>query len=269
MADLQFSAHRRTINSMSKILHNSYKVIIVDVDGTLVTNEFGGKISAKVKKTVLGYKHKIQLGIASGRPLQRVTFIFDELQLTIPCVISGGAQVVDPVTRMILWEQPIEPLDLTPIREILQTVTTNIWVVDETKEIKYAHDMALSKPLNFFIPRIEEKKADVIMAGLSHIPTLALTKIVAYHEGCVALMITHANATKEHAIEKVKELLELKSHNVIGMGDGHNDMPLFRACGFRVAVGNAIPLLKEAADYIAPSVNDDAVAHVIEKFSFN
>ena len=41
------------------------------------------------------------------------------------------------------------------------------------------------------------------------------------------------------------------------------------ACGLKVAMGNAIPELKEIADYVAPSVDDDGVADVIEKFILN
>jgi hydroxymethylpyrimidine pyrophosphatase-like HAD family hydrolase len=53
---------------------------------------------------------------------------------------------------------------------------------------------------------------------------------------------------------------------MIGVGDGHNDLPLFEACGFRVAMGNADEELKKLADYIAPSVEDDGIVDVIEKF---
>lgn len=38
------------------------------------------------------------------------------------------------------------------------------------------------------------------------------------------------------------------------------------ACGLRVAMGNAVDDLKAIADYIAPSVDDDGLAEVIEKF---
>jgi hypothetical protein len=41
------------------------------------------------------------------------------------------------------------------------------------------------------------------------------------------------------------------------------------ACGLKVAMGNAVPELKAIADYIAPSVTDDGMATVIEKFILN
>jgi hydroxymethylpyrimidine pyrophosphatase-like HAD family hydrolase len=60
--------------------------------------------------------------------------------------------------------------------------------------------------------------------------------------------------------------LHLKKDEIIGVGDGYNDFPLLMACGLKVAMGNAVPDLKEIADYIAPSVVEDGVVDIISKF---
>jgi HAD superfamily hydrolase (TIGR01484 family) len=248
---------------------HDYKAIMLDVDGTLITNEYAGKISPKVKQTILRANSKVKVGIASGRPLARVGFIFDELKLKIPCVISGGTQIVDPITRKILWERPILKKDLTEIKKVIKNVPYKVWVVDEVEELLYSQTLTLKNPVNFFMSKIAEEEADRLISILSRIPTLALTKVVAYTPGFVSLHITHAQATKQHAIEKVAEILNLKKDMIIGVGDGHNDIPLFNACGLRVAMGDAVPGLKAQADYIAPSCLEDGVAHVFEKFIMN
>lgn len=248
---------------------HDYKAIMLDVDGTLVTNEYAGKITPKVKETILRANSKVKVGIASGRPLARLGFIFDELKLKIPCVIGGGTQVVDPVTRQILWEQPILKKDVAAIRRVINAVSYKVWVVDEIDEVLYSPKGKLKKPLHFFMSKILEDEADRLIQILSPIPTLALTKVVAYTPGYVSLQITHAQATKQHAIEKVAEILKIDTDRIIGVGDGHNDLPLFKACGFKVAMGDAVPLLKERADYIAPKCVDDGVAHIFEKFIMN
>lgn len=245
---------------------HDYKAIMLDVDGTLVTNEYAGKITPKVKQTILKANAKVKVGIASGRPLARVKFIFGELKLKIPCVVGGGTQIVDPVTQQLLWEQPILKKDVALIRKTLNNAPYKVWVVDEVEEVLYNPKQRLKKPLNFFMSKIREEEADRLIAILSPIPTLALTKVVAYTPGYVSLQITHAQATKQHAIEKVAEILKLEKDKIIGVGDGHNDIPLFKACGFRVAMGDAVPGLKAKADYIAPSCMEDGVAHIFEKF---
>jgi HAD superfamily hydrolase (TIGR01484 family) len=248
---------------------HDYKAIMLDVDGTLITNEYAGKISPKVKQIILKANSKVKVGIASGRPLARVGFIFDELKLKIPCVISGGTQIVDPVTRDIIWEQPILKKDLLKIKAVIKNLPYKVWVVDAVDELLYTTKLNLKNPVNFFMSKITEEEADRLITLLSGVSTLALTKVVAYTPGYVSLHITHAHATKQHAIEKVAEILHLHKDMIIGVGDGLNDLPLFKACGFRVAMGDAVPGLKAIADYIAPSCIDDGVAHIFEKFIIN
>lgn len=250
-------------------IRNKYKTIIFDVDGTLVPNKYNGKVSQQVKNLILNSRDKVNIGIASGRPLERVMPIFKELGLTFPCVVSGGAQIVDPVTGTVIWEQPILDEDVVILRELFNEKPYNVWIVDETQEVLYNADMVLKKPLSFFLSKILEEEADSIIAQLQHIPTLSISKVVAYHKGYVSLIITHVNATKQHAIHKIAELQELNCTGFIGVGDGYNDFALFNACGLKVAVGNAIPELKQKADYIAPTVQEDAAIHVIKKFMLN
>ena len=52
----------------------------------------------------------------------------------------------------------------------------------------------------------------------------------------------------------------------MAIGDGHNDIPLLEAAGFKVAMGNAPDEVKAVADYVAPSLQDDGVAEAIERF---
>ena len=254
---------------MSDKLNAKYKAIFTDVDGTLITNEYGGKLTKRVKKIIINSKKNIFFGIASGRPLDRVTFIFEELGLKKPCIINGGSQIVDPVSRKVLWQQPILPKDLNTVRKQLNKLHEKVWVVDGVKEYRYEKTMKLNSPLHFFISKIEETKADKLIGRLSHIPTLAMTKVVAYHKGYISLQITHAEATKHQAIMKAAQLMDINNEEIIGVGDGYNDYPMFKACGFKVAVGNAVEGLKEKADYIAPPVEDDGVADVLEKFVIN
>ena len=53
------------------------------------------------------------------------------------------------------------------------------------------------------------------------------------------------------------------------VGDGNNDLPLFELAGWKVAMGNGADVLKEAADWIAPSVDEDGLAVAIERFILN
>ena len=73
-------------------------------------------------------------------------------------------------------------------------------------------------------------------------------------------------ATKQHGILEVAKIMGISTHEIIGIGDASNDIPLLMACGLKVAIGNATEDVKAIADYIAPTVEEDGVADVIEKF---
>lgn len=238
---------------------------MLDVDGTLINSAKNEIISKKVKQAILRSNPHVSIAVASGRPLERVSFVFQELELANPCIIGGGAQIVDPKTHKVLWERPILDQDMPSILKIFKKLTEPILALDDTKESYYTGS-SLKKPMGFYIPEIKTKKAEVIIKRLSKNKTLSLHKAVAYKNDHVALHITHAEANKKHATLKVAKLLKLNSNEIIGIGDGYNDFPLFHACGLRVALGNAIEELKKRADYVAPSVTNDGVAHVIEKF---
>ena len=86
-----------------------------------------------------------------------------------------------------------------------------------------------------------------------------------YESNYIDIFTTHPNSTKQHAILKFSQILEIDPKDIMGIGDGYNDMPLLMACGLKVAVGNAINDLKEIADYIAPPVIDDGFAYAVRK----
>jgi hydroxymethylpyrimidine pyrophosphatase-like HAD family hydrolase len=80
------------------------------------------------------------------------------------------------------------------------------------------------------------------------------------------IYITHSEATKYYAAHELARILGIDTSEMIGVGDARNDAPLLNVCGLKIAMGNADNKLKSIAHYIAPSVDEDGVAHVVEKF---
>jgi len=52
---------------------------------------------------------------------------------------------------------------------------------------------------------------------------------------------------------------------VAAFGDGENDLEMIQYAGLGVAMGNAVPLLKQAADLVAPACDEDGAARVLEQ----
>ena len=71
---------------------------------------------------------------------------------------------------------------------------------------------------------------------------------------------------KAKCLEKLLERMQIDRKNVIACGDGFNDLSMIEFAGLGVAMANAQQVVKNAADYITLSNEEDGVAAVVEKF---
>ena len=124
----------------------------------------------------------------------------------------------------------------------------------------------IDKMLSIYVPEIEMKKIDDLVKEFSIDPRIHVQKLTAWDKRLMSLDITSNMASKQHGILEVAKILHISTEEIIGVGDGYNDFPLLMACGLKIAMGNAVPELKAIADFIAPTVEEDGVATVIEKF---
>lgn len=82
----------------------------------------------------------------------------------------------------------------------------------------------------------------------------------------VFLEIVPPSIDKAYSLGKLLEYLGEKKEQMICCGDGFNDKSMIAFAGLGVAMANAQPEVKEVADYITTSNDEDGVALVIDKF---
>ena len=75
--------------------------------------------------------------------------------------------------------------------------------------------------------------------------------------------VTQKGITKAEGMEAVANHLGLSREDVIAFGDGPNDSEMFDYAGFSVAMGNAIPELKERADYVTTDILEDGIYNAL------
>ena len=78
--------------------------------------------------------------------------------------------------------------------------------------------------------------------------------------------ITHIEATKESALEFLCQRWAIDPAHVLALGDAEADIGMIRMAGTGVAMGNAHPEVRAAADWIAPSAGDAGVAVALRQF---
>ncbi len=248
-----------------------YKAVIADVDGTLFApSEMPSpRPSEKLMEAVRKISEMgVIFSIASGRSLSWIEEIIKGFDLKTPIILDNGARIYDCKSKKYIWESLLlKKISQQIIAMLAQDKTLRIIVNDSGRrleDISQISDWKLSKIL---VLGVTPAKAEDLHQQLKMIPNIHVTKSVSgTGEKSQSVHVTNFDATKQVAVGKLLEILRLKKEEVIGIGDSYNDFPLLMACGLKVAMRNAVPEIKEIADYIAPSYEEEGVVEVLERF---
>ncbi|MTD38652.1 Cof-type HAD-IIB family hydrolase [Erwinia sp. CPCC 100877] len=269
------------------------KAIVLDIDGTLLNNE--KQISKKTKEALIhAQKAGIKIVLASGRPTSGMMTYADELKMTDYnglLVSYNGAHVLEAATQKELFSQPLAVKTSRAILEHLKQFDVKPMIAN--KGYMYVNDV-FDGILNlgergeqFNIIEYESRgghfqlceKADLaafvdfplhkilVAADPAYLQANA-AKILAPFENQVSgvfsapmyFEFTDLGIDKANALEQTLKPLGIHQEQLISFGDGHNDLSIINYAGTGVAMGNAVPELKEAADKITTSNNEDGIA---------
>ena len=79
--------------------------------------------------------------------------------------------------------------------------------------------------------------------------------------------LTHPDANKVAALERLCGMVVVKPHEVMACGDGLNDLGMIRLAGLGVVVANARQDVRDQADIVCPSNQDEGIAQLIERMT--
>lgn len=244
-----------------------YKALFLDLDGTTVIHGINTFPSNKVTQAIKQCKDKnISVCLATSRPLDISFPIIEHLALSSPCVVSGGVQIYDPVNKIAIKETLMKKNVVPHIFNVARVFRKEIGIYDGSVHRRYRGGKIPDKIYGFYIRDIRKEQSEDITKELQKISGISVHRMHAWKKGYEWIDVSDSEASKLHGIVDVAKLLHIQTHEMIGVGDGYNDFPLLMACGLKVAMGNAVPELKAIADFIAPSVDEDGVATVIEKY---
>ena len=258
-----------------------YKALLTDFDGCLVERSL--KASPRVKEAIQSLAPHIAVSIVTGRKFYgAIEDAIEDLQLHAIHVVSGGAVVYDSSRKQVLWQMTIPPKDVQGIIERSLEEHLNVFVEAErvtytnTSDQTWRHPRVDYQPLlalpyegvtkfSLQLPEVSLVQAAELERKLAQAwPNLRITKWhIPYFTQCGVDVIP---VTKLEGVERYLEFTGRKRSEIIAVGDGYNDFPLLMAAGLKIAMGNAVDELKAIADYVAPSVHEDGIAWVIEKF---
>lgn len=249
-----------------------YKAIITDLDGTAVDSPRVKLASERLATAVLRLEELgVRVCAATGRAPTFAKIMLESMNLHGPAIVAGGTKIIDPTTGEDLWVCGLSGQQLSAIKQKAQHLSYGFLWNDSTEEdylsggwkIDLLHE---DEEVYFFeICFVPDNKLQGVIRQLEGIAGVAVTVVVAQKPGTYDLHITNKAATKEHAIYELEKIIGVDKADMIGIGDGHNDLHLYDAVGYKVAMDNAVPELKQAADKIIGSVQEDGLAVYFEE----
>lgn len=246
-----------------------YKALIFDLDGTAIETRREALPSDKLVEIVKLAQKKAHLSAATGRPWPNAKRIIKRFNLKSPCIISAGTQIIDPRTEKILWQQSLTKKQVEEVIKILSSYPYQVYFSNEHQAregIPAAKKKVAGPESVVYVLGVPKKEAEMLNNKVGKVKNIKSHLAGSWTKNAWDLHITHKNATKKQALEKLIQLLKVRKEDVVVVGDTGNDMPLFESAGFKVAMGNATDELKKAADYIAPSISQDGVVDVVNRY---
>lgn len=247
------------------------KAVVFDLDGTAIDSPTQKLPSQKLINSVTTLQQTYFLCAATGRCWTFAKDVIQGLHLTDLCIISGGTQICDHVTGEVVWQRDITPQALEQVIEIFKSNKDQKLIFNDYTEDDYfnggvlPHEFDVSQRVNWmsqsFVP---DELALKLHAELDKVEGITCVMVVSQKPGCRDLHIVNELATKEHAINEILTRLGVEKNDSIGVGDGHNDIHLFNAVGTKVAMGNAVPDLKAAANIVIGDVKDEGLTAYFE-----
>lgn len=260
-----------------------YKLIAADIDGTLVNNK--REITPKTKRKIHeAIERGVIFAISSGRPVQGVQLITRQLEVDIPVITYNGAMVITGESRKIIYSCPMKDEDVRQVEKLgkERNTTIAIWAdnelyvnrIDEraanygqlsgTEAILYDNvEKLIDKGVSKILWYDEVERINAFQKELKNIlnPTINCHTSQPFF-----LEFVDVDASKAIALEKLGEYYGISREEMIAVGDGFNDLSMIEYAGLGVAMENAPPEIKQAADFVTLSNENDGVAYVIDKF---
>lgn len=251
------------------------KAVFFDVDGTLVSHT-KRNVPESTKLVMEKLKEKgIKRVLATGRHMSEISILPIENMEFDAYIMLNGQLCLDSTGNVIL-ENPITGFDKEYFIKIFNEKSVPIMFVEKdemyinfiNESVEIAQD-AISTPL----PDVKNYTGNEIYQVILYADeetenriskNLVGSKITRWNE--YALDVISYSGGKESGIKEYLKLNNIKREETMAFGDGENDIDMLKFVGIGVAMGNAESCVKESADYITNSVDDDGIMEAFKKF---
>lgn len=279
----------RKVKGIDEPEGDNYDLMVLDIDGTLLNSQ--RMITDLTKDTLVGAQKRGKvIAIASGRSISGIRRTASAISLEEfggYIIAYNGTTVLNCKTGECIYNQTV-PAELTaPVYKAAKEAGVGIFVYHDRKKelisgnginqyieadaqacevtIREAEDFVrtVDFPVNKFLLAGEPEVMKEIEREMQKKfgGQLNVFRSDPYYVELLPKFVD-----KGVAVDKLMRHLDIKKDKVICIGDSYNDLPMLRQAGLGVAMGNAQPEVREAADFITDSNDEDGVAKIVQKF---
>ena len=260
------------------------RVVIADVDGTLVTQE---KVLTKRAAEAVLRLHEagIQFSVTSGRPPRGMAMLIDPLKLKQPLAAFNGGVLIQPDLTTVVNQNFLPAGVPEKVIEAIESHGLDVWVYTDrewcVRDANAAHVAREQWTVKFpptvvktfagllgrvakivgvsdDFDRVAKCEKDVQQAGGAHI---SAARSQPYY-----LDVTHPQANKGEVVLAISRLLNIPVGEIATIGDMPNDVLMFEKSGVSIAMGNASPEVQASATYVTSTNEEEGFAKAIEEF---
>ena len=271
------------------MINKKYRLLVVDVDGTLLDRE--GAISARDGEALAQARRLgIHVSLSTGRVIKACLAIINQLSLDGCHIFFNGALVSDLSRDSEVYARPLKKavvrqlVDFAHENDIYLELYTaggyfierETWSADihrrffglEPMVVDFGQlgprERLLKGELVVRSPE-EKAKARRLQQRFRKSLDFSVARTPAYPD-VEFINIVDPGVSKGKALRALASHLGVGMSEVMAIGDGTNDIPLFKAAGLAVAMGNAHDEVKKVADYVTLDIDHSGLAAAVERF---
>ena len=279
---------RKRQNLLTHEEYMKYQVLTLDLDGTLTNSK--KEITPPTREALIHIQKTGRILIlASGRPINGVAPLARKLEMEKYggyMLSFNGARITKCSTGEVIYNRALPHDVIRPVfeevrtcpgvdiitytdSEIISGIGPNRYTMIEAGINKMAvrtvsdFPAALTFPINKMLVPGDPEILEELMPRLQD-QYHGLLNI--YRSEPHFLEIMPRNIDKAYSLHRLLSSLGLSAEQMICCGDGYNDVSMIEYAGLGVAMANAQTVVKESADFITRSNDDDGILHVIDLF---
>ena len=264
-----------------------YKILALDLDGTLTNSK--KEITPHTLDVLMQAQQKgLRLVLASGRPPEGIMSLAEQLHLKEYggyILAFNGGLIIDCKTGETIYQKVLDTSVYKHLYEVGNTEEFRILsylnhcIASEDIENEYVrYEARLNKMklkmLNSFLNEINFPEPKCLIVGNEDKLAVLEQELVQYYKGKMSiyrsepffLEILPFGIDKAKCLDYLLKYLGVNRNELMVCGDGYNDLSMIEFAGMGVAMSNAQNVVKEAADYITLSNEEDGVAAAVKKF---